>query len=187
MASAVFELCERYVTGQAALDPVWGTMRGVAGAAGVSTDYGPEGIRATAATSHHPLRPHQRATPAAHPEDHEPAPPRKTHSGTAVIHTVNNTIESDHARLKTRAASRRRISQTVEGSNRWPSPTNSRWILRSPARIVRSHPQQQLPDGRHVGGRPPRRGTPRHNRPVSDAASSGHPQVWLVRSLVSGQ
>ena len=48
MASAVFEVCERYVRGQAALDPVWGTMRGVAGAAGVSTDYGPEGIRARA-------------------------------------------------------------------------------------------------------------------------------------------
>ncbi len=44
----MFEVCERYVTGQAALDPVWGTMRGVAGAAGVSTDYGPEGIRARA-------------------------------------------------------------------------------------------------------------------------------------------
>ena len=48
MASTVFEVCERYVTGQAALDPVWGTMRGVAGAAGVSTDYGPEGISARA-------------------------------------------------------------------------------------------------------------------------------------------
>ena len=48
MASAVFEVCERYVTGQAALDPVWGTMRGVAGVAGASTDYGPEGIRARA-------------------------------------------------------------------------------------------------------------------------------------------
>jgi hypothetical protein len=48
VASAVFEVCERYVRGQAALDPVWGTMRGVAGAAGASTDYGPEGIRARA-------------------------------------------------------------------------------------------------------------------------------------------
>jgi len=48
VASAVFEVCERYVAGQAALDPVWGTMRGVTGVAGASTDYGPEGIRARA-------------------------------------------------------------------------------------------------------------------------------------------
>ncbi len=48
MASAVFEVCERYVTGLTALDPVWATMHGVAGAPGVSTDYGPEGIRARA-------------------------------------------------------------------------------------------------------------------------------------------
>jgi uncharacterized protein (DUF885 family) len=48
MASTVFEVCERYVTGLAALDPVWGTMRGVAGATGTATDYGPDGIRARA-------------------------------------------------------------------------------------------------------------------------------------------
>jgi hypothetical protein len=74
VASAVFEVCERYVTGQAALDPVWATMRGVAGAAGVSTDYGPEGIRARADLSRatlaeldavSPARTHAPATPAA--------------------------------------------------------------------------------------------------------------------------
>jgi uncharacterized protein (DUF885 family) len=48
VTSAVFEVCERYVTTVAALDPVWATMHGVAGAPGVSTDYGPEGIRARA-------------------------------------------------------------------------------------------------------------------------------------------
>ncbi|HEV7655677.1 MAG TPA: DUF885 domain-containing protein [Mycobacteriales bacterium] len=46
MASPVFDICERYVVGLAALDPVWGTMRGVAGAAGAATDYGPAGTEA---------------------------------------------------------------------------------------------------------------------------------------------
>jgi uncharacterized protein (DUF885 family) len=41
-------MCERYVTGLAALDPVWGTMRGVAGAGGAGADYGPDGIEARA-------------------------------------------------------------------------------------------------------------------------------------------
>ena len=43
----MFEVSERYVTGLAALDPVWGTMRGVAGTTGAATDYGPEGIQAS--------------------------------------------------------------------------------------------------------------------------------------------
>jgi hypothetical protein len=34
VASAVFDLCDRYVTGLAALDPVWATMCGVTGAPG---------------------------------------------------------------------------------------------------------------------------------------------------------
>ncbi len=48
MASPVFELCDRYVTELAALDPVWATMRGVAGPAGAGTDYGPDGHDARA-------------------------------------------------------------------------------------------------------------------------------------------
>lgn len=47
-ASPVFQVCERYVTGLAALDPIWATMRGVSGAGGVATDYGPAGIEARA-------------------------------------------------------------------------------------------------------------------------------------------
>jgi len=48
VATAVYELCERYVTRLAALDPVWATMRGVAGTAGAGTDYGPDGLQARA-------------------------------------------------------------------------------------------------------------------------------------------
>jgi uncharacterized protein (DUF885 family) len=48
VASPVFDLCDRYVTGLAALDPVWATMRGVSGAGGAATDYGPAGIEARA-------------------------------------------------------------------------------------------------------------------------------------------
>src|SRR4051812_4501558 len=48
MGSAVFEVCDRYVVGLAALDPVWATMRGVAGAGGAGADYGPDGIEARA-------------------------------------------------------------------------------------------------------------------------------------------
>jgi uncharacterized protein (DUF885 family) len=48
MATPVYDLCERYVTGSAALDPVWGTMRGVAGTAGAATDYSPDGYGARA-------------------------------------------------------------------------------------------------------------------------------------------
>lgn len=61
MAGPVFELCERYVIDMAALDPVWGTMRGVSGPSGAATDYGPAGVearadlaRATAAVSPRP-------------------------------------------------------------------------------------------------------------------------------------
>jgi uncharacterized protein (DUF885 family) len=46
VTSAVYQVCERYVTALAALDPVWATMRGVAGAAGAATDYGPAGTEA---------------------------------------------------------------------------------------------------------------------------------------------
>lgn len=48
MASAVFDLCDRYVTELAALDPVWATMRGVSGPVGAGTDYGPDGHEARA-------------------------------------------------------------------------------------------------------------------------------------------
>ena len=36
MASAVFDLCEGYVTAAAQLDPVWASMRGVAGDGGAA-------------------------------------------------------------------------------------------------------------------------------------------------------
>jgi uncharacterized protein (DUF885 family) len=44
----VYDVCERYVTTLAALDPVWGTMRGVTGTTGAGTDYGPDGTQAKA-------------------------------------------------------------------------------------------------------------------------------------------
>ncbi|HZB50684.1 MAG TPA: DUF885 family protein, partial [Mycobacteriales bacterium] len=48
MASPVFDLCDRYVTELAALDPVWATMRGVGGTLGAGTDLGPDGHAARA-------------------------------------------------------------------------------------------------------------------------------------------
>lgn len=48
MASPVFDLCDRYVTELAALDPVWATLRGVAGPVGAGTDYSPDGDAARA-------------------------------------------------------------------------------------------------------------------------------------------
>ncbi len=48
VASPVFDLCDRYVTELAALNPVWATMRGVAGPPGAGTDLGPEGYAARA-------------------------------------------------------------------------------------------------------------------------------------------
>lgn len=48
MASPVYDLCERYVGALAALDPVWGTMRGVAGTTGAATDFDPDGHAARA-------------------------------------------------------------------------------------------------------------------------------------------
>jgi uncharacterized protein (DUF885 family) len=48
VASPTYDLCEQYVVSLAALDPVWGTMRGVSGAGGAATDYGPAGIEARA-------------------------------------------------------------------------------------------------------------------------------------------
>jgi uncharacterized protein (DUF885 family) len=41
--SEVFRLCDDYVTRQAALDPVAAGMRGLTGAFGAATDYGPDG------------------------------------------------------------------------------------------------------------------------------------------------
>jgi uncharacterized protein (DUF885 family) len=43
VASPIFDLCDEYVTRAAALDPVWATLRGIAGVSGSGTDYGPDG------------------------------------------------------------------------------------------------------------------------------------------------
>jgi hypothetical protein len=52
VASAIFDLCDEYVTRAALLDPVWATMRGIGGSAAdggpAGTDYGPEGLAARA-------------------------------------------------------------------------------------------------------------------------------------------
>ncbi|HST66674.1 MAG TPA: hypothetical protein VLM05_15920, partial [Mycobacteriales bacterium] len=48
MASPIFDVCDRFVVSLAELDPVWGTMRGISGAGGAATDYGPAGIEARA-------------------------------------------------------------------------------------------------------------------------------------------
>ncbi len=48
MASPVYDLSERYVAEAAGLDPVWGTMSGIAGTSGAGTDYGPDGHAARA-------------------------------------------------------------------------------------------------------------------------------------------
>jgi uncharacterized protein (DUF885 family) len=48
VASPIFDLCDEYVTRTADLDPVWGTMRGIVGASGAGTDYGPDGQAAKA-------------------------------------------------------------------------------------------------------------------------------------------
>jgi uncharacterized protein (DUF885 family) len=65
MASAIFELCERYVTGMAALDPIWGTVRGVTGTTGAATDYGPEGSEAKADLARSTLAALDGAAPAS--------------------------------------------------------------------------------------------------------------------------
>jgi uncharacterized protein (DUF885 family) len=65
VASPVFEVCERYVTGLAALDPVWGTMRGVSGTGGAATDYGPDGIEARAELARATLTDLARTDPGA--------------------------------------------------------------------------------------------------------------------------
>jgi uncharacterized protein (DUF885 family) len=48
MASPIFDLCDDYVSRAATLDPVWGSLRGVAGAPSTGTDYGPAGQAARA-------------------------------------------------------------------------------------------------------------------------------------------
>jgi uncharacterized protein (DUF885 family) len=56
MGSAVFDLCDEYVTRAAALDPVWASYRGVGGAPSSGTDYGPDGQAARAELIHETLR-----------------------------------------------------------------------------------------------------------------------------------
>jgi uncharacterized protein (DUF885 family) len=46
VGSAIFDLCDGYVSRLAALDPVWAGMRGVVGDFGAATDYGPDGMSA---------------------------------------------------------------------------------------------------------------------------------------------
>src|ERR1700726_1865958 len=46
--TAVFRLCDEYVTRQAALDPVAAGMRGTTGSFGAAPDYGPDGNAARA-------------------------------------------------------------------------------------------------------------------------------------------
>jgi len=46
--TTVFQLCDEYVTRQAALDPVAAGMRGIDGHFGAATDYGPDGNQARA-------------------------------------------------------------------------------------------------------------------------------------------
>jgi uncharacterized protein (DUF885 family) len=48
MVSAVFAVCDEYVSRYAELDPVYGRGRGIAGDFGAATDYGPDGIAARA-------------------------------------------------------------------------------------------------------------------------------------------
>ena len=47
--SPIFELADRYVTGAAALDPVWATEVGVVGVDDRMTDFSPDGVEARAA------------------------------------------------------------------------------------------------------------------------------------------
>jgi uncharacterized protein (DUF885 family) len=46
--TAVFRLCDEYVTRHATLDPIVAGMRGISGVFGAATDYGPEGSAARA-------------------------------------------------------------------------------------------------------------------------------------------
>ena len=57
---------------------------------------------------------------------------------------------------------RRRISHTVEGVSRWPSPAGSPWILRYPQPGLSAAIRSRIV-GR-VAGRPPRRGTDQRRR-----------------------
>src|SRR5262245_6769735 len=47
MATPIFELCDEFVNRSAELDPVFATMRGIAGTpTGVATDFSPDGVAA---------------------------------------------------------------------------------------------------------------------------------------------
>ena len=49
MTSPVFDLCDDFVTRSAQLDPIFATMRGIAGpTADVATDFSPDGVAARA-------------------------------------------------------------------------------------------------------------------------------------------
>ncbi len=49
MTTPVFDLCDDFVTRSAQLDPIFATMRGIAGpTAGVATDFSPDGVAARA-------------------------------------------------------------------------------------------------------------------------------------------
>lgn len=64
VASAIFQLCDEYVTRSAALDPVSATMRGVVGDFVAGTDYGPEGLDACAELMRDTLRRLEALAPA---------------------------------------------------------------------------------------------------------------------------
>jgi len=55
MVSAIFALCDEYVSRYAALDPLYAAGRGIAGDFGAVTDLGPEGIAARAQLVHDTL------------------------------------------------------------------------------------------------------------------------------------
>ena len=55
MVSAIFALCDEYVSRYAALDPLYAAGRGIAGDFGAVTDLGPDGIAARAQLVHDTL------------------------------------------------------------------------------------------------------------------------------------
>jgi uncharacterized protein (DUF885 family) len=65
MTTPVFDLCDDFVTRSAQLDPIFATMRGIAGpTAGVATDFGPDGVAARADLVDGTLRQLDALTPA---------------------------------------------------------------------------------------------------------------------------